>query len=529
MAASEIKIFYSWQSDLPGSQTRNLIQGGIDSAVKALKNTVEIIADRDTKGVLGTPEITETIFNKIADSDIFVADISIINKYSTYDDEGKIEDAVKCSPNPNVLVELGFAAGVLGWDHVICIIDTDYGRIEDLPFDLAHRRPFAYSLSEVDKATVRRDISSAVMTAVADVLENGPRARTGYSNLLLGVYDFEQGDINIYDLPSLSVETLPGYGKAKEILIEKGRALIREILAYPEFSSGESTSTDPPTVDASTEASTQDLIKNISTPKQVVIEKKKRQEAAARIKELFDVEVPESFFNFGDLQRKVTLVPQNTEYIGSNDEIDKYDKYEELEFIMTKISLLEIFIGTFEDMRILPLCVMNNSSLSDEEITVTVQIGKGLPVQPSRTLFNSEYSSSEEYTGLEGFVYEEGMIKDVFFLPEDHVQYDTDISYDIQDSLRESQRNVQKYFSGRTPSATVEDYEYEIKKFIAKLQERSAEALYAFEISKLRPQEKKWLGPLIIVRPEEDGQVSLTYTIKSTHSSGIVEGSLSSK
>ena len=109
---------------------------------------------------------------------------------------------------------------------------------------------------------------------------------------------------------------------------------------------------------------------DIFKKKGLIIEKKK---------ELFDVEVPESFFNFGDLQRKVTLVPQNTEYIGSNDEIDKYDKYEELEFIMTKISLLEIFIGTFEDMRILPLCVMNNSSLSDEEITVTVQIGKGLP------------------------------------------------------------------------------------------------------------------------------------------------------
>ena len=85
-----------------------------------------------------------------------------------------------------------------------------------------------------------------------------------------------------------------------------------------------------------------------------------------------------------------------------------------------------------------------------------------------------------------------------------------------------------KYFSGRTPSASAEDYEYEIKKYIARMQERSAEGLYVFEISKLRPQEKKWLGPLIVVKPE-DGKVSLTYTIKSTHSSGIAEGSLCSK
>ena len=200
-----------------------------------------------------------------------------------------------------------------------------------------------------------------------------------------------------------------------------------------------------------------------------------------------------------------------------------------MEFIITKVSLFEVFIETFEGMRILPLCVTNNSSLSDEEITVTVRIDKGMPIQPSKTLFNSDYSSSEEHIGLEGFVYEEGMIKDVFFLPENHVQYDSNISYDIQDSLRENQRNVLQFFSGNSPDATVDDYGHEIKKYIASSQERSAEPLYVFDISKLRPQEKKWLGSLIVVKPAEDGKVSLTYTIKSKHSSGVMEGTLSSE
>ena len=528
MAASEIRIFYSWQSDLPGNQTRNLIQSGIDTAVKALKNTVEIIADRDTKDVLGTPDITDTIFSKIADSDIFIADISIINRYSTYDDEGNIVEVVKCSPNPNVLVELGFAAAILGWDHVICVIDTDYGRIEDLPFDLAHRRPFAYSLADADKATVKKEICSIVMTAVADVLENGPRSRAGYSNLLVGGFDFEQRIINIRDLSLLSAVNLPGYGVAKNTLKEKGMALIKAILAYPVHLRDDSAPEMTITTDSSSEGITQDLIENITAPKLVVISNEKRQEMTSRIKELYGFEIPESFFDFGNLHRRVTLVPQKTEYIGSDCEKDKYDKYEILESILAQISLLEVFIGTFDGLRVLPLCVVNNSSQSDEEITITVRINKGIPIQPSRALFNADFSSTGEYTGLEGFVYEEGMIKDVFLLPEDHVQYDTDISYDIQDSIRESQRNAQKYFSGRTPSASAEDYEYEIKKYIARMQERSAEGLYVFEISKLRPQEKKWLGPLIVVKPE-DGKVSLTYTIKSTHSSGIAEGSLCSK
>ena len=34
MHDSEITIFYSWQSDLLGSETRNLIQDGIKDAVK---------------------------------------------------------------------------------------------------------------------------------------------------------------------------------------------------------------------------------------------------------------------------------------------------------------------------------------------------------------------------------------------------------------------------------------------------------------------------------------------------------------
>ena len=524
--ATDIKIFYSWQSDLPGNQTRNLIQSGIDAAVKALKNTVEIIADRDTKGVLGTPDITETIFSKIADSDIFIADISIINRYSALDDDGNTVDAVKYSPNPNVLVELGFAAAILGWDHIICVIDTDFGHIEDLPFDLAHRRPFAYSLSNTDKAIVKRDICSVVMTAVTDVIENGPRARSGHSNLLIGGYDFEHETINIHSIPSRSVRDLPGYNELKNTLKEKGVAIIQRIVAYPVFSRDGCALNDSTADNAHDTVITQNLLENISAPKPVVIPKEKRQETEKQIQELFDITVPESFFDFGGLQRKVTLVPQKTEYIGNDDEKSKYDEYEELERVIAQLSLLDVFIGTFAGLQILPLCVLNNSSQADEEITVSIRIINGIPIRPSRNLFNSDFSSSGEYTGLEGFVYEEGMIKEILFLPEDSIQYDTDISYDIQDSLRESQRNVQKVFSGRTPNATADDYEYEIKKYIANTVERTHDPIYEFEISQIRPQEKKWLGPLILVKPMEDSQVSLTYAIKSTHSPGIVEGTL---
>lgn len=86
---SEIKIFYSWQSDLPSNQTRGLIQESIDQAVKSMENTVEIIADRDKKGEFGSPDIVETIFKKIDDCDILIADVSIINRYYAVNEDGE--------------------------------------------------------------------------------------------------------------------------------------------------------------------------------------------------------------------------------------------------------------------------------------------------------------------------------------------------------------------------------------------------------------------------------------------------------
>lgn len=92
--------------------------------------------DRDTLGVNGSPDITNTIFEKIEQSSLFICDISIINQNKST--ERKL-------PNQNVLIELGYAIGVLGWDKIICIMNEDYGSISLLPFDLKQHRVVTYS------------------------------------------------------------------------------------------------------------------------------------------------------------------------------------------------------------------------------------------------------------------------------------------------------------------------------------------------------------------------------------------------
>lgn len=157
-------IFYSWQSDLPNKDNRSFIENCIEKAVKKDKLGVEfgltLAIDRDTKETVGTPDITGTIFEKIAKSDIFICDISIING----DYEGR-----KC-PNPNVLLELGYAVRTIGWERIICFYNLKYGDIKNVPFDLSHRRIFCYNS---DKENEKEAVSKALSAGIKDMIAKG--------------------------------------------------------------------------------------------------------------------------------------------------------------------------------------------------------------------------------------------------------------------------------------------------------------------------------------------------------------------
>src|ERR1700691_706033 len=120
-------VFYSWQSDLPNACNRGFIQKALESAAAAIKadNTVEVepVVDRDTQGVSGAPDIASTIFSKITAADVFVADVSFIGKSDK-----------RATPNPNVLIELGYAFKALGHARVILVFNRAFCRIEEVPF-----------------------------------------------------------------------------------------------------------------------------------------------------------------------------------------------------------------------------------------------------------------------------------------------------------------------------------------------------------------------------------------------------------
>src|SRR5258708_2180195 len=100
-------IFYSWQSDLPNATNRGFIGQALEHAARSLRTddsiAVEPVVDRDTAGVPGTPDIAATILHKVARSHAFVCDVSIINATGVQ----------RPTPNPNVLIELGYALRAL--------------------------------------------------------------------------------------------------------------------------------------------------------------------------------------------------------------------------------------------------------------------------------------------------------------------------------------------------------------------------------------------------------------------------------
>ncbi|OQW32618.1 MAG: hypothetical protein A4E19_04445 [Nitrospira sp. SG-bin1] len=123
----------------------------------------ELVVDSDTQGEAGQPPIAETIFKKIDTAAVFVADVTFTAK--------RVDG--RPTPNPNVLIEYGWALKSLGHSRVISVMNDAYGEpsAETLPFDLAHVRwPTCFTLQEnasaEHKSAARRKLVASLKGAI---------------------------------------------------------------------------------------------------------------------------------------------------------------------------------------------------------------------------------------------------------------------------------------------------------------------------------------------------------------------------
>jgi len=164
-------IFFSWQLDTPGRCGRSFLKEVLEEvcvelAEEAIVNEAlrDVEFDSDTRGVAGQPPVAETILKKIDAASVFIGDVTFT---------GKRVDG-RPTPNPNVLIEYGWAIKSLTYERVICVMNSAYGEPTSvtLPFDLAHlRRPIQYNLPPDASPETKRDekkrISRILKEAIA--------------------------------------------------------------------------------------------------------------------------------------------------------------------------------------------------------------------------------------------------------------------------------------------------------------------------------------------------------------------------
>lgn len=193
MDTRDFRIFYAWQSDSSQRTNRNFIEAAIEVALKNIKTSGVVEAsprlDKDTKDVPGIPDIASTILEKIRLADAFVADISFVSRV-----RGTSSDDDKIIPNPNVMIELGYALAELGWERILYVLNTDSGSADNLPFDLRHRRwPIKYCLSEDadsdTRSTQKKELVKEVQSAIEAVLKLPTREKEMSVNDRLGALE----------------------------------------------------------------------------------------------------------------------------------------------------------------------------------------------------------------------------------------------------------------------------------------------------------------------------------------------------
>jgi hypothetical protein len=193
----EYHIFYSWQSDLDNKHSqRNSILKAINSAKKRLvsKQGVTLYIDQATRDTSGAINIAATIEQKIRQSDVFIADISIINRGSKF----------RNTPNPNVMYELGLATEAVGWSNIILVLNKAYGDFDDLPFDIKTRRVIQFNLKGIQKDNIA-ELTDDLAIAIHTCLDNAPKLRlkeitNALKNSEWEAYNFFNGQIDKTEL-----------------------------------------------------------------------------------------------------------------------------------------------------------------------------------------------------------------------------------------------------------------------------------------------------------------------------------------
>lgn len=179
----KIQIFYSWQTTTSTKYNKNFIFNCIEKAIADLNRKpnfkdVEFTVLEGVRGEPGSPSLADKIIeDRIPRSDIFIADLSVVNHLSGWRKVLAKWVGIKHRPmqNNNVVLEHGVARSVLGDKRLIGVLNTSFGSPNDdasnITFDVRHMRfpiEYSYNKKTTDKSLIQKKLVSDLSAAIRD-------------------------------------------------------------------------------------------------------------------------------------------------------------------------------------------------------------------------------------------------------------------------------------------------------------------------------------------------------------------------
>lgn len=175
------KVFFAFQMDIDDKFGKGFIQTAIEVAIQKFKSEgIDVSLDFGFRGTSGTPLLIEEMLKKSSESDMVIVDLTFTSskiwsdskKISAFGKEIRILNNTqdKKSPNPNVLLETGYAWAKKGTYRTLVVMNSAFGSPDLLPVDLkGFRWGITYNLNESNyevRKTIRKELATDLYEAI---------------------------------------------------------------------------------------------------------------------------------------------------------------------------------------------------------------------------------------------------------------------------------------------------------------------------------------------------------------------------
>lgn len=182
---NKLIIFYSWQSDVEFNNRaiRESLRLSITD-LERLESFPFLEIKDSTSNLVGATHIPDSILADISKSDIFICDLAII---------GQSNNQNRKIPNPNVLIELGYAISKLGWSRIVVLFNEQLGDLKDVPFDIEKRSVLLYKVKDENDNNGKGQLKSKLKDWLQKIVTENPDRPT----ILSALFDVKKREHDI--------------------------------------------------------------------------------------------------------------------------------------------------------------------------------------------------------------------------------------------------------------------------------------------------------------------------------------------